>query len=294
VSQVIPAAVGGIPAITDREFRVLSDLIYAEAGIRLSPVKKTLLVGRLASRLRELGVTSFGAYYKHVMADVLERARMLERICTHETQFFREPRQFEFMERRVIPWWEARAAEGHRSRRVRAWSAGCASGEEPYSLAMLLLRCFPPESGWEVEVVATDLSAAVLARAQAARWPIAKADQIPIGLRKRFMLKGFGPNAGYMKAGPEVRSVVSFQQLNLNQETYRLAGPFDAVFCRNVLIYFDASSRRRVVERIARWMSPDGLLFLGHAETLNATAADQLHSVGPTVYAATSVTPWIP
>ena len=152
-----------------------------------------------------------------------ERGRLLDRICTNETHFFRDPRQFLFLNDTVFPRLEAEAARTGK-RRVRAWSAACSTGEEPYSLAMAMLHRFPPSSGWQVEIVATDLSNKVLAAARAGLWPIEKAGDIPLHYRKAFMLRGTGSQAGKMKAGPEIRDVVSFTRLNLNDPVYPVNG----------------------------------------------------------------------
>jgi chemotaxis protein methyltransferase CheR len=273
--------VNGSP-ISEAEFVLLRDLIHREAGIFLSPVKKALLVGRLSRRLRELGLPSFGAYYRYVQSesDPAERVRLLDCICTHETHFFRESRQFDFLLGRVLPQWEAQAAAGARPRQIRAWSAGCSTGEEPYSLAMALLSRL--DAGWRVEILGTDLSTRALAKAQAALWPIDKAPEIPPAHRKAFMLRGVGPQQGWMKAGRQVRSVVRTLRHNLN-DAWTPPGPFDLIFCRNVLIYFSQQSRSRVIERLLSALSPTGYLFLGHAESLSAVT-NRLRSVGPTAY----------
>ena len=275
----------GIRPLSDKEFSLLRDLIYREAGIHLSPVKKALLVGRLSRRVRELGLASFGAYYDYVVGgeDPLEGTRMLERICTHETHFFREPRQFEFLEERAFPEWEKDAAAGRRSRQIRVLSAGCSTGQEPYSLAMLLLSRLPPEMGWSIEILATDLSRRALEQAESGIYRIEKAEEIPADLRKRFMLRGVRSQEGQMKAGPEIRSVVRFQRLNLNDARWPVSGRFDLILCRNVLIYFDEASRRAVIHRLVDLLAPDGYLLLGHAETLNRIC-DRLGAVGPTIY----------
>jgi chemotaxis protein methyltransferase CheR len=279
------ARVAAVPAriLTPREFRLFQALIQREAGIHLSDAKKVLVEGRLARRLRDLDV-DFADYYGLVETDPQERVRMLDCICTNETHFFREPRQFEFLESHVFPEWRARAENGTRARSIRVWSAGCSTGEEPYSVAMAFLARFPPSSGWEIEITATDLSTRVLERAQAAVWPIDKAKEIPEAYLKAFMLRGTGPEEGRMKAGPLVRSVVHFQRLNLNAEPFTFGGRFDLVLCRNVLIYFDAHSKVRVVGRLLDRMEADGYLFLGHAETVTGLNA-RTRSVGPTVYA---------
>jgi chemotaxis protein methyltransferase CheR len=274
-----------VHTVNDSEFRGFQKLVHDEAGIFLSAAKKALLVGRLSRRLRELDLESFADYYARVASDPAERIRMLDALCTHETQFFREPQQWAFLESRVYPAWHAAAALGSRPRRIRAWSAACSSGEEPYSLAMSLLASFPAEQGWSIEIAASDLSTKILSRAEAAVWPMEKAAAIPDVLRRRFMLRGVGSQEGRMKAGPEIRSVVRFARVNLNAESYPLAGPFDLILCRNVLIYFDARSKGDVIRRLLSRLGPGGLLLLGHAETL--AGVDGVRSVGPTAYVRT-------
>ena len=269
-----------IAAITDREFEAFQRLVHTEAGIWLAPVKRALLVGRLARRLRELGFASYGEYYELVVADPAEKVRMLDAICTNETHFFREPRHFELLADRVFPEWRAEADAGRRPRRVRVWSAACSTGEEPYSIAMSLLAAFP--AGWDLQVLATDLSTKVLDRARAALWPVEKASEIPEAHRKAFMLRGFGAHEGQMKAGPEIRALVSFDRVNLNGDRWP-TGPFDLVFCRNVLIYFERAAKARVVDRLLDRVDPAGYLFLGHAESLGGLP--RARAVLPTVYA---------
>ena len=197
-------------------------------------MKKALLTGRLSRRLRELGLTSFGEYLRRVEADERERVRMLDLITTNETRFFRESKQFGLLESDVLPRWAAEGVEGKRPRRIRAWSAGCSTGEEPYSLAMLLLSHFRRD--WDMEILATDLSTRVLERARTAVWPLSRSQEIPPAFLRAFMLRGTGPEDGKMKAGPEVRALVRFEHLNLNDASYRVPGPFDLILCRNVLI----------------------------------------------------------
>jgi chemotaxis protein methyltransferase CheR len=271
--------------ISDELFARYRELIYREAGIALTDGKKSLLVSRVAGRLRELGLTTFDQYYRLVEdpASTDERGRLLDRICTNETHFFRDPRQFLYLSDHVFPRLEAEAERTGR-KRVRVWSAACSTGEEPYSLAMALLHRFPPSSGWQIEVVATDLSNKVLAVARAAIWPIEKAEDIPQHYRKAFMLRGTGSQVSKMKAGPEIRDVVSFTRMNLNHPVYSVGGLFDFIFCRNVLIYFDRESKANVVERLMTHLAPEGCLFMGYAET-TTTITDRLVSVGPNVYA---------
>ncbi|MFI5119141.1 MAG: CheR family methyltransferase [Thermoanaerobaculia bacterium] len=274
-----------IAPIEPHVFRRFQSLILGESGIRLADVKKALLTGRLGRRLRELGLTSFGEYLTRVEADESELIRMLDLISTNETRFFRESRQFELLDSDVLPGWAAEAADGKRPRRIRVWSAGCSTGEEPYSVAMLLLSHFPKD--WDMEILATDLSTRVLERARAAIWPLSKAKEISPAFLKTFMLRGTGPEEGKMKAGPEVRALVRFGRLNLNDASYEVEGPFDLILCRNVLIYFDPEGKRRVIGRLLSHLSPTGFLFVGHAESLNGIT-DRVRAVMPSVYTAGS------
>lgn len=277
-------AAAGPPTLTDKEFRLFQELIHRETGIYISGIKRTLLVGRLHKRLRLLGIHSFLDYYNHVVrGDDEERLRMFDCVSTNETHFFREPRQFVFIEDQVLPEWTAAAAAGRRPRRIRAWSAACSTGEEPFSLAMLLLSHFPSGSGWDIQILGSDLSNAALDRARRAVWPVAKAAEIPPRHLKRFMLRGTRSQEGKMMAGPELRAAVRFERINLNDPSYDPGGPFDLILCRNVLIYFKKDAQRHVVDRLIGHLDPAGYLFLGHAESM-AGMSLRLWSVGPATY----------
>jgi len=279
-----PESPPAIRPLTDKEFRLFQALVRREAGIHLSDAKRALLVGRLTRRLRDLGLSSFGAYYQVVMDQHgTELVRMLDRICTNETQFFREPRQFEHLKREIIPAWRVQADSGMRPRHLRVWSAACSTGQEPYSLAMLLLEELPPSSGWEIEILASDLSTRALETARSATWPITRAAEIPNRYLKRYMLKGRRSHEGQMRAAPDIRDLVKFYRLNLSAERYPVVGPFDLIFCRNVLIYFDINLKQQVVERLLALLASDGHLFLGHAESLSGLTSGG-RSVGPMVY----------
>ena len=248
--------------ISDREFQHFQDLIYREAGIWLSASKSSLLTGRLAKRLRHHGSKSFREYYSLVSESPEEHIQMLDAIATNETHFFREPKHFDLLRCSIAPRWAQAAAAGRRSKRIRVWSAGCSTGQEPYSLAMMLLDQFPPCTGWEIEIIATDISTRVLEIAERGIWPAEKAAEIPREYLQAFMLKGFGEQTGRVKAGPEIRSLIQFSRVNLNESAYPISGRFDLIFCRNVLIYFDLRSREQVVRRLANFLSPDGYFLL--------------------------------
>jgi chemotaxis protein methyltransferase CheR len=270
-------------SISQKEFQNFQELIYRTSGIWLSQAKTALLVGRLSKRLRHFGLKTFSEYFRVVSDNPEESTRMLDAISTNETRFFREPNQFDFLEQRVLPQWIADAEAGSSTRKVRVWSAGCSTGQEPYSLAMTLLHDLPPSAGWDIEIAATDLSTQVLETAKSATWDFAKSSEIPEHYLKAFMLRGYGEQKGKMKAGPEIRSLINFYRLNLNEAKYPVTGKFDLIFCRNVLIYFDLQTRTQVVQRLLEHLSPAGFLFVGHAESLH-TMAGVLRRVVPTIY----------
>src|ERR1041385_2952814 len=170
--------------ISEKEFLRLRNLVYAEAGIWLTQAKTALLVGRLAKRLRHHGLKSFKQYYDLVTNSPEERIQMLDALSTNETRFFREPQHFELLKSVIFPKWAQEAATGYRTRKIRVLSAGCSTGQEPYSLAMLLLDRFPAACGWEIEIIATDLSTRALEIARTGIWPMAKADEIPSSYKK--------------------------------------------------------------------------------------------------------------
>jgi len=269
-------------------FQKFQKLIYAETGIWLGSSKTALLCGRLFRRLRELKITSLKSYYECVAGpdQLEERARMIDAITTNETRFFREPRQFEFLAQSVFPRWRADAERGLRPRRVRIWSAGCSTGEEPYSAAMLLAKHLPAEEGWDVRLLASAISNRALEKARKGIYPIARSAEIPKDLLRNFMLRGMAERQGEMKVKVEIQHMVDFRRVNLNQESDLIEGPFDAIFCRNVLIYFDAASKSRVVANLVRHLMASGLLFVGHAENLNSVSS-QLRSLEPTIYTKT-------
>jgi chemotaxis protein methyltransferase CheR len=275
----------GIRPLSDREFTLFQGLIFREAGIFLSDAKKALVTGRLSRRIRALGLADFASYYERVAGDVEgERTAMLDSICTNETRFFREPKQFDFLDQQVLPEWKMLGNSGAIPKRIRVWSAACSTGEEPYSIAMLLATHFPREEGWQIEIVASDLSTKVLAAATAGVWPAERAADIPESYLKAYMFRGVGSEAGKIRIHPKLESMIEFRQINLNSDTLDLGPkPFDLIFCRNVLIYFNRDSKASVISRLTRHLSPTGLLFLGHAESLNGSLHGLQHA-GPTCY----------
>lgn len=273
-------------SVTPTLFEQFQRLIHEETGIWLGDHKMALLCGRLSRRLRARGVPTLDQYYEFVTqpGHEDERVAMIDAITTNETRFFRDPRHFEFLEQRVIPRWRADAQRGERAKSVRFWSAGCSSGEEPYSLAMLLARHLPADQGWDVKVFATDISTRILAHAKAGIFSITKARDIPEPLLKECMLRGIEKQDGQMKVMPEIQAMVEFDKLNLAQGPYPPSACFDVILCRNVLIYFDLASKQKAVGQLSRCLAPNGLLFVGQAENLS-TMSSQFRSLAPAVYA---------
>jgi chemotaxis protein methyltransferase CheR len=219
-------------------------------------------------------MADYGAYRAYVEAgeDSHELVQMIDCICTNETSFFREPHQFEFIESVARTRLAPAIARGEHPPCIKAWSVACSSGEEPYSLAMTLLDAFPSESGVRVDVLATDLSTKVLAKAVQGYFPIARADQVPRHHLTRFMLRGTGQHEGTMAVGPELRSVVRFRRMNLIEDAYPNERDFDFVLCRNVLIYFDQPTRAQVLGRLIGHLAEKGYLLLGHAESIHQSS----------------------
>ena len=256
---------------------------HREAGIYLSEGKRALLAGRLAVRLRLLQLNSFLDYWRLVSDQPAERRHLLEAICTHETHFFRELPQLRLLESWVLPRWRTMARAGERTRQVRVWCAGCSSGEEPFTLAMLLRAALPVEEGWSIDILATDLSERVLERARESVYPMEKLEPIPEALRQRFLLRGVGARTGFARVAEEIRGLVRFDHLNLADPSQWTAGPFDLVSCRNVLIYFRPPDRLGVVERLVRTLDREGLLLVGHSESLR-DGPTGLRSLGAMTY----------
>jgi chemotaxis protein methyltransferase CheR len=264
------------------EFGLFQRVVHREAGIHLGDIKLALVASRLLRRIRELGLRTYGAYYRRVVEDRDELRIMLDAITTNETHFFREGRHFELLDERLVPEWRDEAARGARDKRVRIWSAGCSTGEEPYSLAMALLSALPPEEGWDVRIFATDLSTRVLDVATQGVYAAEKAKAIPRQHLQAFMLRGVGSQDGNVKVGPALQAAVSFRRLNLNDDVYDASGPFDAILCRNVFIYFNQTTRARIVSQLLAHLRPRGYFFVGHSESLGGTPG--IETIVPTVY----------
>lgn len=258
--------------LEEREFRCFQRLMFDEAGIQISAAKRIMVQGRLMKRLKALALSDYRAYLAHVEQDAGERQRAIDLLTTNETYFFREPRHFDFLSERVLP--------GHpRNREFRVWSAACSSGEEPYSLAMLLAdRC--ADGQWRI--TASDISSQVLSKARTALYPMSRADRIPKAYLQRFCLRGTKGYEGCFLIDRRLRASVEFHQINLSQRLPEI-GVFEVIFLRNALIYFNADMKRAVVGRLVQRLAAGGFLIVGHSESLNGLVAD-LQPVAPSIY----------
>ncbi|BBD79418.1 CheR family methyltransferase [Aerosticca soli] len=270
------------PTLNDAEFAFLREFVYRHCGIALGEQKRQLVQGRLQRRLRALGLKDFSAYCALLQQDPeAELGELASAISTNVTAFFREAHHFELLERELLPrWLEHKQRTGER---LRLWSAGCATGEEPYSLAMVLIEALERTgSTVDAKILATDLSPQALATARAGVYPLERLAGVSEERRRRWFLRGEGANEGYASVHPKLRERVSILPLNLLHE-WPMQGPFDAIFCRNVVIYFDQPTKRRLFERFCALLPVGGYLFLGHSESLHGLS-EAFELVGRTVY----------
>jgi chemotaxis protein methyltransferase CheR len=261
----------------------LAAIARRSIGLDLGDDGRQLMWNRLRPRLAELGCIPFADYLAIAQSSPAERAVMAELLCTHETRFFREPDHFTWIAEHLAPHWRELARRGQHARRVRAWCAASSTGEEPFTLAMVLRHALPLAEGWAIEIIATDVSRTVLAQAQAATWPMDRAAAIPLAMLREYMLRGFDDCEGTFRARPELRALVAFRQHNLIDHPAKELGEFDLVMCRNVLIYFNRREHSAVVGRMLERMLPGGHLIVGHAESLLGVRRD-LHGVEPAIY----------
>ncbi|MEJ1355430.1 MAG: protein-glutamate O-methyltransferase CheR [Candidatus Sedimenticola sp. (ex Thyasira tokunagai)] len=261
---------------TRSDFDYLRKLVSNHTGIILSENKYDMLYSRLVRRIRHLGLSSFAEYVELIRSGhQQEFIQLVNAITTNLTHFFREPHHFDYLRDRVLP-------TAMEDRCLRIWSAGCATGEEPYSIAITLLEALPANSDVDLRVLATDLDSHALQTAREGVFPVERIEGVSLARRHRWFLRGKGGKRGDVRVKPELQRVIQFNTLNLIQEWPIHAG-FNAIFCRNVLIYFDKPTKDRIVERFANVLQPGGYLFLGHSESLIG-ATQQFEAVGRTSY----------
>ncbi len=262
----------------DRDFAFIRRLVHAEAGIALSDAKRHLVYGRLSRRLRHLRLARFSDYCALLESDGGHELReLINAITTNLTSFFREMHHFTYLRQTLVPQLVAQNAA---TRRIRVWSAGCSTGEEPYSIAMTLRESVPP--GWDVRILATDIDSRVIDTAEAGIYAEERVEAMDPVVRKRWIRRGRGAQAGRVRVAAELREMITFRRLNL-MDAWPMRGPFDVLFCRNVVIYFDKETQAVLFGRYADLLAPRGHLFIGHSENL-WRVSDRFEPLGHTMY----------
>jgi chemotaxis protein methyltransferase CheR len=271
--------------LSEKDFIRLSRFIQLEYGIQLPPAKKTLLEGRLRKRMKRVNETSFSRYCNYLFTGKgmkEELPYMIDAVTTNKTDFFREPSHFTYLTGKALP--ALLSVQGNRGlKKIQIWSAACSTGEEPYTLAMVLSEFSNQCSGFDFSILATDISTQVLGKAEQAVYETDKIDPIPLELRKKYLLKSRDPSKRIVRIAPEVRQKVTLLRLNLMDAQYAVPKDVHIIFCRNVLIYFDAPTQERVIRQFCEHLAPGGFLFMGHAETLNNLNVP-LRYAAPTIY----------
>jgi chemotaxis protein methyltransferase CheR len=263
--------------LSDRDFARIVKLVKTHAGIQLGERKRELVYGRLARRLRLLGLTDFGRYCDLLEQDDAdaERRVMINAITTNLTSFFREKHHFEFLSETVLP----EITRDNPTRRLRIWSAGCSTGEEAYSIAMTVKQAMPDLAQWNARILATDIDTDVIATGTAGRYAASRVETVPPDLRRQFV---HDRDDDTVEMTDSIKSLIAFKQLNLF-DPWPMTGPFDVIFCRNVVIYFDKETQRSLFNRFADILTPDGWVFIGHSESM-FQVCDRFRHMGRTIY----------
>ena len=273
------ASVGTAPDPSDRDLEAITRLVYEKSGIALHAGKRALVTARLQKRVKQGGFATFAQYLKHVLGDTSgdELTTLLDAIATNHTSFFREAQHFEFLRDVVLPPLAARGA----GTPILGWSAACSTGEEPYNIAMTCLDRLGEEACRRVRLLASDMSTKALKAARTGVYKAERVEDVPIETLRTHFQKGLGAQHGTVRVSPRVQQLVEFRQINLLHPPP--GQPFDFIFCRNVMIYFDQQVQQRVVQALERRLAPGGYLFISHSESLNGTSHG-LTWVAPAVY----------
>ena len=266
----------------DKDFEYIRNKVTESAGIHLTEAKRELIYGRLSKRLRALELDSFKQYCDILKSgDMEEFARCVNAITTNVTSFFRENHHFQYLSETVLPEL-FKKCENQSKKELRIWSAGCSSGEEPYSIAITIREYMPNLHNWDVKILATDLNSEILDIARTGIYRAQLLENMPVARRNRWFRKGVGNNDGFVRVVPEIRELLHFRKLNLTGQ-WPMQKSFDIIFCRNVVIYFNQETRRNLVNRFVDSLKDDGYLFVGHSESLLGIT-DRLKSVGRTIH----------
>jgi chemotaxis protein methyltransferase CheR len=272
---------------SDADFHVLARIAKLRTGITLADSKRNLLYGRLSRRLRALKMSAFSEYREYLDGPEgeAELERFINSISTNHTKLFREPHHFDHLRDNIAAAY-AHATKTGKAGRLRIWSAGCSSGEEPYTIAMVLKREIPDCARRDIRILATDIDTDVLTKGALGEYPIRMLDEIPATYRSLVQPKNKDKSSDTMVMHEDLRSMIAYRRLNLMDRPWPFKGPFDAIFCRNVMIYFDAPTKSSLIERYTQLIKPGGWLYIGHSESLLG-AHPGLELIGRTVYRRT-------
>ncbi len=270
ISLIAPDESFFVKDMDDAEFFRFGNFIQSQCGIKMPLSKKIMLQGRLKKRLRSLGIHSFSAYGDFVFSEkgmVEEVFHMIDVVTTNKTDFFRESYQFNYLSNKILPKIINESKNSSAVKRIKAWSAGCSTGEEPYTLAMVLSHFAESNPAFQFSILATDISTKVLKEAQLGIYQKDKIAPVPLAFRQKYLLRS--KDNGLVRIIPALRSSVHFMRLNFMDSDFDLKEMMDIIFCRNVIIYFDKPTQESILQRICRYLAPEGYLFMGHSETLN-------------------------
>ena len=267
------------------EFQQFSSFIYDQVGIQLPPTKQTMLESRLHKRLKHLNIATFQEYQSYVFSQEgrqSELVHLIDVVTTNKTDFFREPGHFRFLTESALPA-ILRHRQISRNQPIRLWSAGCSSGEEPYTLSMVLSEYAAGHRDCHFTILASDISTRILETARTAIYPEERTEDIAFDLKKKYLLRSKDRSASLIRISPETRANVSFRRINFMDFDFGIAEKMDIIFCRNVVIYFDKPTQQNLMRKFHQQLRPGGYLFLGHSETLNGIDVD-FKTAGSTVY----------
>ncbi|CAK0749066.1 Chemotaxis protein methyltransferase [Azospirillaceae bacterium] len=266
----------------DADANFIADIVHSESGVRLTTAKKSMIQARLIRRMQALRLSSLEDYVEYLRSSPdgkAERSALVDVLTTHKTDFFRERHHFTYLQETALPG----LPRPRGLKTWRSWSAGCSSGEEAWSLAMVLADYFGEEENWRFHILATDISEMVISIGQRAVYPRTMIEPVPQNYQDRFIMNGHGRQAGKIRIVPELRKTVTFAKENLLAPDAGGSESFEIIFCRNVVIYFDRDATLQLIKHLARRLAPGGYLFIGHSETINGEAVG-LKTVAPTVF----------
>ena len=267
--------------LSEKDFDDFSKFIYSEYGIKMPPIKRVMLQGRLLKRIRELKMKSFSEYKDYFFSNEGQQKELLQFlnvVTTNKTDFFREPIHFAFMNEVILP-------DEHKKKQgssFKVWSAGCSSGEEPYTISIVLNEFQLHNPAFKFEITATDISTQMLEKAAKGIYPAAKIDEVPLEIKKKYFLKSKDSANQTIKVNQILQRNMTLSYVNL-MENYSFPNTFDLIFCRNVLIYFDRETQEKVIQKICTFLKPDGYIFIGHSESISGMTLPLTH-IKPTIF----------